>query len=209
MTLSELFEEIRLKSMNPNKNLGKISKRFNKKLKEIFTDSFIKKIYRYMPNKIKLTKSSSYSAYVIAKSPNYMFELFKDDKILKNRNRGIPKKSNRIHVGEEEERDISILIHEFVHLIDQRDKEKYFPEIGRMIKELVNNTDMFKKRANSTEAEEIITTLSTNLFFMVGYDKMFNKNMNIKKVLRVINKYKIFRPLYVAYRLKQAIGVVR
>ena len=59
MTLNKLFEEIRLKTSPKDpilKDLDtkRLTQLFNKKLNNFFTKDFLKKVYRYMPNKIKL-----------------------------------------------------------------------------------------------------------------------------------------------------------
>ena len=196
--------------MDPNRSLSNISKKFNQKLKVIFTDRFLKKIYRYMPNKIKLNPSArsplAAIGYVITKSPGYYFKLLQSDTnySIKSNEKKIPNKSKRIFlINKNIEKNIDVLIHEFIHLIDQRNKSKRFPEIGKMVQDLTNNTEIINPSTKPYYIRELFPVLSVELPSNAdSYYSMFNKSVDTEKVIDIINKYKIYNPSYINSRVR-------
>ena len=60
MNILELLEEIRLNTpTRDGYNLNKLNKAFNNKLKEIFTPSMLKKIYRFAPKQVRIKEMKS------------------------------------------------------------------------------------------------------------------------------------------------------
>lgn len=223
MKLLELLNEetrihrVSYKNASGVSKSNSINKKFNSKLNKIFTQTFLKKVYRHMPNKIKLNKSSDHNTtigHVYSKFNAADFKMFKKlgmskehvkaGKKVTNTDTTHIEKINRIFMDPKSP-SFNTLIHEFVHLIEK--KPQIFPEIGQLKLELTRKTNMFKKTKNTKNKDFAKETKFIEELFPILVDgeyspylNLLNKDLkekDIQNILSIVKKYKIFNDSYV------------
>ena len=208
MKLINLLEEVRV-SVVGSKLIGgvnrinkgtvnKVNRNFNNELKKVFTISFLNKVYSKLPNKIRV------EIYIRGESQGYT--IFSpgpgEIKLIKKLNKDINvnlkrnfKKSNRIYLRADS--SLKVLVHEFIHLIEQRRYENHFPEILKLKEELLKS-NFFSITKHPVLIQEMFSLLydgnkSTYLSLLNPY----TTDKDLEKTKRIINKYRIFKPEFI------------
>ena len=217
MTLKTLLEEIKLKIPIENEKyfIRKINSSFNRRIKKIFTEAFVRRIYRHMPNKISIILSipkRKVMAYMFRKTNQDEYNLVKaydqrsDGDII-----NVPKKifinaqsnilSNTSNKNIEESTDV--LVHEFIHLMETDKRIPYFRELSKIKEELLErNLLNSKAKKDVMKLIEAIPAIIDGEKSPYGHKifKLYSKE-EFDSFKRIVNKWNIFNKEYLNARL--------
>ena len=212
-----------------NVYLKSISKKFNERLKDYFTEDFLKKLRYSMPKKIKIisiNRSNKKLAGITYMQPDDI-----EFKIIGNfiggakYNISDPPKAlfkniyiNKNHANED---IIRTLIHEFLHLASVKKRVLNIFETVKLKTHLLNMfTDKLKKsyeiapeRFLAQTLEMIPSIVSNSLITnrdLIPNKKLYKFSLNdLKKIKEVIKKYNIFNSIYIDKKFEELYEIRR